>query len=308
MKINKTFQRNIIGLYGDRGKLWLNQLPKLLKEFEQMLDIHIHPSFDNLSFNYVAPCTLADGSHAVLKCVVPNKELITEIAALKHFNGNGSAKLIRSDSEFGWVIIERLEPGVLLSSIKDDEITTRIFVNIMQQLHKPIKMDNEFPTIETWLKGFERLHQEFNGGTGPFPSEFVDCAEKLSKELLLSSRKRVLLHGDLHHYNILSSKRDNWLAIDPKGVVGEPEYEVGAFMKNPMPELMFLSHVEKLLARRIDIIAEMTGFDRQRLLAWSFVKAMLTAWWCYEGKIDGIKILLSYAEVLKSLIEGKNKL
>jgi streptomycin 6-kinase len=307
MEINKTFQRNIIGLYGDRGKLWLDQLPELLKEFEQKLDINIHQSFDNLSFNYVAPCTLADGKHAVFKCVVPNKELTTEIAALKHFNGNGCAKLINSDPESRWVIIERLEPGALLSSVKNDEIATRTFVNVMQQLHKSIELDDEFPTIETWLKGFERLHQEFNGGTGPFPKELVDYAEKLSKELLQSSSKRVLLHGDLHHYNILSSKRDFWLAIDPKGVIGEPEYEVGAFMKNPMPGLMFLNNVEELLVRRIDIIAEMTGFDRQRLLAWAFVKAILTAWWCYEGKIDGIKILLPYAEILKSLINERIK-
>ena len=305
MKINKVLRNNIMGIYGPRGKAWLDQLPEMLKKCELSLDLKIHAPFENLSFNYVAPCTSPNGERAVFKCSVPNKELTTEIAALKHFNGNGCARLIDSSSVAGWLIIERLEPGELLSSVKDDEEATRTFVKVMRKLHKPIDGRDEFPTVGIWLKGFERLHQEFNGGTGPFPKEFVDYAEKLSKELLQSSSKQVLLHGDLHHYNILSSSRDNWLAIDPKGVVGEPEYEIGAFMKNPMPNLMFLNNLKDLLVSRIDIIVEMTGFDRERLMAWSFVKAMLTAWWSYENKCDDIKILLSYAEILKTIMEEK---
>ena len=307
MKINTELHNNIVGVYSSKGKLWLERLPQIVIEIETALGIKIHPPFENLSFNYVAPCTLANGEAAVFKCCVLNKELITEIAALKYFNGNGCAKLINSDANAGWVIMERLSPGKMLSSVENDEKATRVFVEVMQKLHKPIvSNNNEFPTVEIWLKGFERLRKKFNGDTGPFPSELICTAEKISKELLLSSSKQILLHGDLHHYNILSSNRDNWLAIDPKGVIGEPEYEIGAFMKNPMPNLMFHNDLEKILMRRIDIIAEMTGFDRQRLLSWSLVKAVLTAWWCCEDKsnnINNIKKLLSYAEILEALIE-----
>jgi len=300
IKINEALQKNVIGAWGQTGKLWLDQLPMKLKEFENKLNIRINTAFANLNFNYVAPCRLPDGNYAIFKCGIPNDELKSEILALKYFDGNGSVKLIASNGDEGWLLIDKLEPGMMLSSVEDDDKATCIFVNITQQLHRPIKNINEFPTIGTWSKGFERLRREFHDGLGPFPKDLVDYAEKLSQELLKSSSKQVLLHGDLHHYNILSHG-DHWLAIDPKGVIGEQEYEVSAFMKNPMPQLMFRDHLKKILKRRIDIIAEMTGFDRERLLAWSFVGAMLTAWWCYEGKNEGIKIVLSYAKILRHL-------
>jgi streptomycin 6-kinase len=62
-------------------------------------------------------------------------------------------------------------------------------------------------------------------------------AESLFRELIASSESPVLLHGDLHHFNILSARRQPWLAIDPKGVAGEPAYEPGALLRNPNPEL-----------------------------------------------------------------------
>jgi hypothetical protein len=74
MKTNTTFYNNITGLYGEQGKQWFNQLPEFLKQHEQKLDIKIHPPFDDLSFNFVAPCTLSNGNHAVFKCGVSNKE------------------------------------------------------------------------------------------------------------------------------------------------------------------------------------------------------------------------------------------
>lgn len=303
MKINTELYNNIINVYAAKGQIWLKQLPAMLRTIELTLSIKIDQPFANLSFSFVAPCTLSNGEQAVFKCCLPNKELTTEIAALKYFNSEGCVKLLDSDANAGWIIIERLYPGEILSSVTDDESATRAFIEVMQKLHKPINSSQEFPTVATWLKGFERLRYEFNGETGPFPQELVDYAEKLAQELSQSSTLSVLLHGDLHHYNILSSNRGVWLAIDPKGVIGEPEYEVGAFMKNPMPKLMSLNNLKKVLSRRIEIIVEMAGFDRERLLAWSFVNVMLSAWWCYEDKCDGIKTLLSLAETLKALIK-----
>ena len=74
----------------------------------------------------------------------------------------------------------------------------------------------------------------------------------------------VVLHGDLHHFNILAAERQPWLAIDPKGVVGEPVYETGALLRNPWPDLLSLPDPGRILARRVDQLAEELGFDRAR--------------------------------------------
>ena len=89
----------------------------------------------------------------------------------------------------------------------------------------------------------------------------------------------MLLHGDLHHYNILSAERAPWLAIDPKGVVGAPEFDVCAFLRN---ELLSQPESESVLARRIDQFAEELEFQRERAAAWGLVEATLSAAWHYE--------------------------
>ena len=84
-----------------------------------------------------------------------------------------------------------------------------------------------------WGDGFKRLRARFGGGSGPLPSALVGEAEALFAALLDTAGAPVLLHGDLHHYNILAAGGGRWLAIDPKGVVGEPAFEVVALMHNP---------------------------------------------------------------------------
>jgi streptomycin 6-kinase len=87
----------------------------------------------------------------------------------------------------------------------------------------------------------------------------------------------MLLHGDLQHHNILRSG-DTWLAIDPKGVVGDPGYEVGASFYNPMPLILDVPDLEQMLARRVAQLSEELGMERERIRGWALVKSVLNAW------------------------------
>ncbi len=106
----------------------------------------------------------------------------------------------------------------------------------------------------------------------------------------------MLLHGDLHHDNILAAERAPWLALDPKGVAGEPAYEVGALMRNPRPQ------PAEVLARRASILAEVLDIDRQRILGWSFAQAVLSAWWNIEDQGHGWEGAIEVAERLSTLL------
>ena len=127
----------------------------------------------------------------------------------------------------------------------------------------------------------------------------------------------MLLHGDLHHGNILaatpgtragsgghpggSGSPTRWLAIDPKGVVGEAAYETGALLRNPMPALLTMPHLERVLARRLDRLADELDLDRGRLLGWALAQAVLSAGWTVEDGGSDWQPAIVVAETLAGL-------
>jgi streptomycin 6-kinase len=187
-----------------------------------------------------------------------------------------------------------------LSSIMDDQRATSIAVQVMRQLWRPAPFEHSFPTVEKWAAGLKRLRQCFDGGTGPLPAHLVEEAERLFDELIGSMDEAALLHGDLHHDNILAAERQPWLVLDPKGLVGEPAYEVGALLRNQLPQDLKTPPVSRILRRRIDQFAEELGFDRQRLRAWGLAQAVLSAWWSIEDHAYGWEQAMACAELLSA--------
>ena len=111
----------------------------------------------------------------------------------------------------------------------------------------------------------------------------------------------VLLHGDLHHENILAAERAPWLGIDPKGVIGEPTYETGALLRNRLPNLLDAPQAVRVLTRRIDQLSEELNLDRTRVRNWAMAQVVLSVWWTIE---DGGRISdddLTCAELLASI-------
>ncbi len=267
------------------GAEWLARLPDLLAECERRWDLAVRPSTFTLSYNYVAPAALTDGTEIVLKVGVPNRELRTEIEALRLYAGRGCVRLLDADPDQGILLLERLYPGEMLTTITDDDETTRRAAQVMQTLWRPLPAEHNFPSVADWADGMVELRQEFDGETGPFDKKLVETAESLFTDLLAFRSDPVLLHGDLHHYNILSSG-GGWRVIDPKGVAGEPAYEVGALLRNPFTTIFDEPHLDRITARRLDILAETLAMDRERLRQWSLAQAVLSAWWSYEDGGD----------------------
>jgi streptomycin 6-kinase len=270
-RLADSFVDTIVNLYGTEGSAWLQRLPALIAECEQRWSITALAPLDNLTFNYVAPAIGADGRGLVLKLGVVNPELLTEIEALCLFDGRGSVQLLAAAPEKGALLLERLSPGTPLSTLADDEQATSIAAGVMRQLWRPAPAGRPFPSVARWAAGLGRLRAHFGGTTGPLPRTLVEQAEALFGDLLISMDEPVLLHGDLHHDNILAATRQPWLAIDPKGIVGEPAYEVGALLRNPWPQLLDMPQPGRILARRLDQLAAELGFDRARMVGWGVV-------------------------------------
>jgi streptomycin 6-kinase len=210
-------------------------------------------------------------------------------------------QLLDADPDNGILLLDRLIPGTSLLQLHDDPLATSLTSQVMRDLWRPVPADHSFPSVAKWSDGFKRLRDCFGGGCGPFPTELVEMAEALFAELLPSMSEQVLLHGDLHHENILSAQRRPWLAIDPKGVIGEPAYETGALLRNPLLDILDAANPVRLQRRRVDQFSEELDLDRQRILGWGIAQAVLSAWWSYEDHGHGWEPALKCAGILAQI-------
>jgi streptomycin 6-kinase len=288
----------IIDIHGAAGVAWLDRLPSIIASCAQRWSLTILPPFADLSYNYVAPAIREDGTHVVLKAGVPHPELFREIAALSWFDGQGIIRLLEADAEEGVLLLERLEPGTPLSDLEDDEEATRIAARLMRSLWKPTPAEHCFATLADWAAGLGGLRARFDGGCGPFPAALVDKAERLFEELIGSAGEPVLIHGDLHHGNILRSEREPWLALDPKGVVGEPLWDAVYFSRSLLSEA---GDPKWALVRRLDLLAAELGFERSRMVAWGLAQSILTGWWSFEDHGCGHEPDIACAEMFEEL-------
>ncbi len=279
--------RTITDVHGEAGVAWLERLPALAADCSERWGLTIEPPFGPLSYHYVAPALLADATPVVLKLGVPDHEFGAQAESLRLFDGRGIVRLIDADVEAGALLLERLTPGSSLEDVEDDDEATTVGAAVLRELWRDAPPVHSFPTVGDWAGGLERMRHHFGGGTGPLPEPFVARAESLFAELLATTDDAKLLHGDLHHGNVLRAQRRAWLALDPKGVVGEPAYDAAVLLRSVSRRLMAEARPDRVLARRADRLAEELGFDRERLLAWALAQAVLGAWWSVEDHGHG---------------------
>lgn len=272
--------------------------------YERRWDIQVFKPFVRAP-NYVAPARRRDGTPAVIKLgLSSDDEIRTEIEALRTYGGGGSAELLEADPDLAVLLMERLEPGTPLSTIEDDAKATRILASLMKQLWRPLPAGHLFPHIRDWARGMERYRACAREKGGPIPLSLIDTAQTFFDNLLSSMQPPVLVHGDLHHHNVLSAQRAPWLTIDPKGVAAEPAYETAAMLRNPSPGFLKQPRVTKLIERRIRLLADELGLDEERIWHWAFAQTVLSAVWDWEDRSGGWDYGIAMAEKLLQLKTG----
>ncbi|MGI5242621.1 aminoglycoside phosphotransferase family protein [Dactylosporangium sp. CA-139066] len=281
--ITAALRQNVTATWGEEGARWLERLPETLSEISALWDLVPGEPFD-LSYHYVAPATLADGTPAVLKLGVPSAgSLAEEAPALTAFAGRGAVRLLRADLPRGALLLERALPGRRARDVPEPAATSAA-VAVMRVLHVP--SPPVLPDVLVQARAFDAYLARFPDADGPLPHAHVTTAAGLMRELCASSPSRVLLHGDLHHDNILEASRSPWLAIDPHGLTGDPAYEIGSWLFNPTPANRDPS-LTALVPSRLEQFAAELGYPLERLVAWGFVKSVLSDVWTAESWVRG---------------------
>jgi streptomycin 6-kinase len=307
LNLPPEFVSNVQNVYLEDGRAFLEALPDSIAKASALWSLtNIQPA-QNLSYNFVAFADRGD-VQVVLKIGLPNRETKSEMAALRLFNGEGACRLIDYDEEKYWMLLEHLKPGVMLSTLEDDEEATQIAAELIQKIWRfdysapntsLRSARDKFIELSDWFDGLKRLRAMFNGRTGPINEKLVDRVEQSVQDFFAENHKPVLMHGDFHHFNILSSER-GWLVIDPKGVIGPACYELGPFLINPWGDLFSGKDYLGITKRRIDILHERLGFERERIREWGVAHAVISAWWSIEESEDW-RYAASFAEMIAEL-------
>lgn len=299
IEVPESFQKNVLGEWGEAGKEWLDELPTIVETCLKQWNLELVPSSFGMSFGYVTAVQRKDGKEAVLKILFADGGF-EEIDALTAFSRHRSVRLLEADREHRAMLLERVQPGTRLLDVQihNDEEATEIGATIIADLCLPVPSHGSFTPIR-------KLKDEMTdirlGGTA-IPTELIERAEGIFEELDASKKEERLIHGDLHHENILLDEHRGWIAIDPEGIIADPAYGAARFLANPEP-FHLQKNTEAMMQRRIEMLSQVLHQSKQRITQWAFFDALLCACWHSKAGNTHWKRKLVLAEMLSSIMD-----
>jgi streptomycin 6-kinase len=230
---------------------WKEQAPRLAEECAELWSLRLGEPWE-AKHSFVAPA----GADMVLKVSYPHPEAEREADALAHWNGRGAVRVFAHDAERWALLLERCVPGTSLWEL-DEEEALRVAAGVLRRLWRPPNEGHRFDLLAEVATRWA--------------SELADLDPGLVRELVSSQGELVVCHQDFHGGNVLRAQREPWLAIDPKPLVGEREFDTAALMRDRQPIV-----AASVLRLRLDLLSAELGLDRERMRLWGIVHAV--AW------------------------------
>lgn len=160
----------------------------------------------------------------MLKIGEPSREITTEFHTLQQYDGKGFCRVYAADLENGVLLIERIQPGRRLREEPSLEKRLSAFLSAYKGLHREPAMPHIYPTYWDWVTRITAYMSHRNDY--PQLGRYMKKAEELCRQIGNQYPKQMLLHGDLHHDNLLLSSTGEYRLIDPKGVIGDPVFDI----------------------------------------------------------------------------------
>lgn len=256
---SSEFTSRLLGAFGSEARAWLDDLPRTVDRYVRRWELQDLTPVEEPSYGWVAFCDSPWGP-AVLKLSFPNPEAVTEVLALRRFPATVATAVIADDREAGAVLLERLMPGTRLRLTRDFDERVEVASQVFAALHgNSVGLgdrvtdgpDSSSQQVGARLPSyFDQADRAYRNATELAPLR-LDAATQANAIAMIDAGRRALdelrsaadppgedvalqlLHGDLHHDNILQSG-DDWKLIDPKGVRGPLCLEPARFIGNQL--------------------------------------------------------------------------
>ena len=279
----------------DRGEdwaAWVDRLPGLAAGLIDEWDLTVDGALMNGFCSLVVPVRTQDGQAAVLKLHTDAHadESEFEALALQRWHGNGTVLLLRADPRRWALLLERLQPRDL-TTVGDTE-ACEIVAGLYGRIHVPALPQLRTLTsyVGRWTDDLEALPHD-----APIPRRMREQCVSLARDLVADpdSVGRII-HGDLHHMNVLAGDREPWLVIDPKPMSGDPHYEPAPMLWNQW-DVITSGDVRANIRRRFHTIVDVAGLDEDRARDWVVVRMIHNASWAViDGDPDDVYLTMCF--------------
>jgi streptomycin 6-kinase len=268
--------------WGDEpgGAEWLASLPAIVEACADRWSLSVGDPFEDGHVSFVTQVDLADGSPAVLKINFPEPEGEHEPDALAHWAGRGAVHLLEYDEPQRALLVERCQPGSQLWSVEDDEDATSIGASLLHRLWRPAPAEHPFRMLAAEAAAWAvELREEWEILGGPFDRRLLEEGIAACVDLGPDQGEPVVLHQDFHGGNALRAEREPWLAIDPKPLAGEREFDAASLLRDRRWLLGWPDDAARI-RRRLDVLSSQLELDRERMRRWGIAHALI---WGFSG-------------------------
>ncbi len=217
----------------------------------------------------------------MLKAAMAEQEIAGSVF-LQGLDGEGAARVL--EREHDAVLLERLDGPTALAELakqQGDRAALAVLCGVAQRIHslrsRPL-FEGLIP-VEQWFSALTSAASE-RGSLDAQAAATFDA-------LLRTAGPRVVLHGDIHHANVMQRATGEWAAIDPKGLVGEATLDFAMMIMVDVHAEGGIGDAQGAI-RRAPFVADMAGLDTDRLLAWTFCQFALYAIWARGHPIEAV--------------------
>jgi streptomycin 6-kinase len=265
---------------GAEGSAWLADLTETVNGLAGRWNLTLGPALEShVSFTARVRRGVQD---AVLKIPmagdfahISGNLRFQEHEALRVWDGEATVRLFEFDPATGAMLLELCVPGGHLVDAATLSQADEIAAELLHRLWRPVAEPHPFASLDDYaIELGDRAQVHFERARAPIERALLDETLEMLDEITKAETPRVLLHGDLHHKNILSARRERWLAIDPLPRVGDPAYDAVQFLlfrkgETPDPTLTWGNDIVRF--------CRLAGIDEDRVKGWIFVRLVTDA-------------------------------